>query len=80
MIRSFSPHPKPLPPGERGSHSSPQQSWGILECSYKKDEDLSAAGGIGTPVVYEGISYFRRVGCLGSEVQRLNCRTDPQLC
>jgi len=28
MIRSFPPHPNPLPPGERVGHSSPQQSWG----------------------------------------------------
>jgi len=30
MITSFPPHPSPLPPGERGSHSSPQQSWGVF--------------------------------------------------
>jgi len=30
MIRSFSPHPNPLPPGERVGHSSPQQSWGVF--------------------------------------------------
>ena len=30
MIRSFPPHPNPLPPGERGGHSSPQQSWGVF--------------------------------------------------
>jgi hypothetical protein len=30
MIRSFPPHPNPLPPGERGSHSSPQQSWWVF--------------------------------------------------
>jgi hypothetical protein len=30
MIRSFPPHPNPLPPGERGDHSSPQQSWGVF--------------------------------------------------
>jgi hypothetical protein len=30
MITSFPPHPNPLPPGERGSHSSPQQSWGVF--------------------------------------------------
>ena len=28
IIRSFPPHPNPLPPGERAGHSSPQQSWG----------------------------------------------------
>src|SRR3972149_3754284 len=28
MIRSFPPHPNPLPPGERVGHSSPPQSWG----------------------------------------------------
>ena len=37
MIRSFPPHPNPLPPGERGGHSSLQQSWGgILPYFYKK--------------------------------------------
>jgi len=30
MIRSFPPHPNPLPPGERVGHSSPQQSWGVF--------------------------------------------------
>jgi hypothetical protein len=30
MIRSFPPHPNPLPPRERGGHSSPQQSWGVF--------------------------------------------------
>jgi hypothetical protein len=30
MIRSFPPHPNPLPPGERGGHSSPQQSWEVF--------------------------------------------------
>src|SRR3972149_2475911 len=30
MIRSFPPHPNPLPPGEREGHSSPQQSWGVF--------------------------------------------------
>ena len=30
MIRSFSPHPNPLPPGERVGHSSPQQRWGVF--------------------------------------------------
>ncbi|MEI9477526.1 MAG: hypothetical protein WCO26_13230, partial [Deltaproteobacteria bacterium] len=30
MIRSFPPHPNPLPPGEREDHSSPQQSWGVF--------------------------------------------------
>jgi hypothetical protein len=30
MIRSFPPHPTPLPPGERVGHSSPQQSWGVF--------------------------------------------------
>jgi hypothetical protein len=30
MITSFPPHPSPLPPGERGSHSSPQQSRGVF--------------------------------------------------
>jgi hypothetical protein len=30
MIRSFPPHPNPLPPGERAGHSSPQQSWGVF--------------------------------------------------
>jgi len=42
MIRSFPPHlypveyfvllhgASPLPPGERGGHSSPQQSWGVF--------------------------------------------------
>jgi hypothetical protein len=28
MIRLFPPHPNP--PGERGGHSSPQQSWGVF--------------------------------------------------
>src|SRR3990170_952108 len=30
MIRSFPPHPNPLPPGERVGHSSPQQTWGVF--------------------------------------------------
>jgi len=30
MIRSFPPHPNPLPLGERVGHSSPQQSWGVF--------------------------------------------------
>jgi len=32
MITSFPPHPHPNPilPGERESHSSPQQSWGVF--------------------------------------------------
>ena len=30
MIRSFPPHPNPLPPRERVGHSSPQQSWGVF--------------------------------------------------
>jgi large subunit ribosomal protein L9 len=30
MIRSFPPHPNPLPPGEREGHSSPRQSWGVV--------------------------------------------------
>jgi hypothetical protein len=30
VIRSFPPHPNPLPPGERVGHSSPQQSWGVF--------------------------------------------------
>jgi len=30
MIRSYPPHPNPLPPGERVGHSSPQQSWGVF--------------------------------------------------
>ena len=30
MIRSFPPHPNPLPPGERVGHSSPQQSWEVF--------------------------------------------------
>jgi hypothetical protein len=30
MIRSFPPHPNPLPPGERVGHSSPQQNWGVF--------------------------------------------------
>jgi hypothetical protein len=30
MIRSFPPHPNPLPPGERVGHLSPQQSWGVF--------------------------------------------------
>jgi len=30
IIRSFPPHPYPLPPGERVSHSSPQQSWRVF--------------------------------------------------
>jgi len=41
MIRSFPPHPNPLPPsgpealpgwrpGERVGHSSPQHSWGVF--------------------------------------------------
>jgi len=30
MIRSFPPHPYPLPRGERVGHSSPQQSWGVF--------------------------------------------------
>ena len=30
MIRSFPPHPNPLPPGERVGHSSAQQSWGVF--------------------------------------------------
>jgi hypothetical protein len=30
MIKSFPPHPNPLPPGERVVHSSPQRSWGVF--------------------------------------------------
>ena len=30
MIKSFPPHPNPLPPGEREYHSCPQQSWGVF--------------------------------------------------
>jgi len=30
MIRSFPPHPNPLPPGERGGHSCLQQSLGVF--------------------------------------------------
>jgi len=30
MIRSFPPHPNPLPPGERVGHSPPQQNWGVF--------------------------------------------------
>ena len=41
IIISLPPHPNPLPPGERGDHSSPQQSWGVfwnffIKCLPKK--------------------------------------------
>jgi len=36
MIRSFPPHPNPLPPGERVGHSSPQQSWGGILAYFDK--------------------------------------------
>jgi len=39
MIRSFSPHPNPLPPGERVGHSSPQQSWGVFWHILIKDDE-----------------------------------------
>jgi len=61
MIRSFPPHPNPLPPGERGGHSSPQQSWGVFWHILIKLFRISSVWGISFSLVQrrEGLGLIR---------------------